>query len=63
MNNANDDMSPLTDLITCIVCKVTMNITNSFPEARGSDLVQYCCEWCGRIELIRLIRRSRDAPA
>jgi hypothetical protein len=63
MNNANDDKSPLIDLLTCIVCKVTMKIANSFPEAQGSDLVQYCCERCGRIELIRLIRRSRDAPA
>ena len=32
MSNANDDKSPLIDLITCIVCKVTMKIANSAPD-------------------------------
>jgi hypothetical protein len=63
VNNANDDKSPLIDLLTCIVCKVTMKIAISTPESSGGDLVQYRCEQCGRIELVRLIRRSRDEPA
>ena len=61
-SNANDDKSPLIDLLTCIECKVTMIIAKSQPDANGSDLVQYRCA-CGRIELVRLIRRSRDAAA
>lgn len=63
MSNANDDKSPLIDLLTCIVCKVTMKIANSTPDAEGSDLVQYSCELCNRTELVRLFRRSRDAAA
>ena len=41
MSNANDDKSPLIDLLTCIVCKVTMKIANSVPDAEGSDLILY----------------------
>jgi len=63
MRNANDDKSPLIDLLTCIVCKVTMKIANSTPDAEGSDLVQYRCKLCNRTELVRLFRRSRDAAA
>jgi len=63
VNNANDDKSPLIDLLTCIICKVTMKIASSTPESSGTDIIQYRCEQCGRIELVRLIRRSRDAPA
>jgi hypothetical protein len=33
MSNANDDKSPLIDLLTCIVCSVTMQIATSVPEA------------------------------
>ena len=61
MGNANDDRSPLIDLLTCVECKVTMKIARSDPDANGSDLVQYRCDLCGKIELVRLIRRSRDA--
>jgi transposase-like protein len=61
MSNANDDKSPLIDLLTCIECKVTMKISRSDPDENGSDLVRYRCVSCGRIELVRLIRRSRDA--
>jgi hypothetical protein len=61
MSHANDDRSPLVDLLTCIVCKVTMKIEKSDPDENGGDLVQYRCGLCGRIELVRLIRRSRDA--
>ena len=61
MSHDNDDKSPLIDLLTCIECKVTMKIVRSDPDANGSDLVQYRCELCGRIELVRLIRGSRDA--
>ena len=63
MSNANDDKSPLIDLLTCIVCKVTMKIANSAPDTEGRDLVQYRCELCNRIELVRLFRSSRDAAA
>ena len=63
MSSANDDKSPLIDLLTCIECKVTMKIANSDPDANGSDLVQYRCDLCGRVELARLIHRSRDAAA
>ena len=61
MSLANDDRSPLVDLLTCSVCKVTMKIEKSDPDENGSDLVQYRCELCGRNELVRLIRQSRDA--
>ena len=63
MSNANDDKSPLIDLLTCIVCKVTMKIADTAPDAEGSDLIQYRCELCNRTELVRLLRRSRDAAA
>ena len=63
MSNANDDKSPLIDLLTCIVCNVTMKIAKSDPDANGSDLVQYRCELCGRIELVRLIRRKYHVGA
>ena len=63
MNNANDDKSPLIDLLTCIICKVTMKIASSTPESSGTEIIQYRCEQCGGIELVRLIRGSRDAPA
>jgi hypothetical protein len=63
MNTANDDKSPLIDLLTCAVCNVQMTISNSIPETSGSDLVRYCCNQCGGIETIRLIRRNREAPA
>ena len=39
MSSANDDRSPLIDLLTCIECKVTMQIAKSDPDANGSDLV------------------------
>ena len=61
MGHANDDRSPLIDLLTCIACKVTMKIEKSDPDENGSDLVQYRCELCSRIELVRLLRQSRDA--
>jgi len=63
MSNANDDKSPLIDLLTCIICKVTMKIADTAPDAEGSDLIQYRCELCNRTELVRLLRRSRDAAA
>ena len=63
MSSANDDRSPLIDLLTCIECKVTMHIAKSDPDVNGSDLVQYRCDLCSRTELVRLIRRSRDAAA
>ncbi|MET0676450.1 MAG: hypothetical protein ABW175_11685 [Bradyrhizobium sp.] len=63
MTTANDDKSPLIDLLTCPVCNLQMTISQSFPEASGSDLVRYRCDQCGGIETIRLIRRIRDPRA
>jgi hypothetical protein len=31
MSSANDDRSPLIDLLTCIECKVTMQIAKATP--------------------------------
>jgi hypothetical protein len=60
-HHLNDDKSPLIDLLSCIVCKRTMKLEKSAPDAEGRDIVQYRCELCKRIELVRLFRRSRDA--
>jgi hypothetical protein len=57
----NDDKSPLIDLLSCFVCKETMKIKRSAPDRKGHDIVQYRCPRCGRIESVRLFRRSRDA--
>jgi hypothetical protein len=59
----NDDKSPLIDLMNCIVCRETMKIEKSAPDAEGRDILQYRCGRCGRIERVRLFRRSRNAPA
>ena len=50
----NDDKSPLIDLIRCIVCDQTMKLEKSSPDAEGSDIIQYRCSLCNRIELVRL---------
>ena len=57
----NDDKSPLIDLISCIACNQTMKLEKSSPDADGSDIIQYRCGLCNRIELVRLLRRSRDS--
>ena len=45
MSNANEQ-SRRDRSLTCIVCKVTMKIANSTPDADGRDLVQYhCCNY------------------
>ncbi len=62
-HHLNDDKSPLIDLLTCIVCKRTMKLEKSAPDADGMDIIQYRCGRCDRIERVRLFRRSRDAPA
>jgi hypothetical protein len=54
----NDDKSPLTDLMSCIVCHRTMKLEKSSPDAESGDLIQYRCETCGRIETLKLVRRS-----
>jgi len=36
----NDDKSPLIDLLTCIVCKRTMKLEKSAPDAEGRDIIQ-----------------------
>jgi len=55
----NDDKSPLTDLMNCIACIRTMKLEKSTPDGAGGDLIQYRCEACGRIEMLRLVRRGR----
>jgi hypothetical protein len=55
----NDDKSPLTDLLNCIVCNETMKLEKSAPDGEGGDLIQYRCELCERIERVRLFRRSQ----
>jgi DNA-directed RNA polymerase subunit RPC12/RpoP len=47
--------------LTCIVCKRTMKLEKSAPDADGMDIIQYRCGRCGRIERVRLFRRNRDA--
>ena len=58
---ANDDKSPLIDLLCCIVCSETMKLEKSSPDAEGMDIIQYRCGRCNRIERVRLFRRSRTA--
>ena len=60
-HHSNDDKSPLIDLLVCIICGETMKIEKSTPDAGGTDIVQYRCGRCDRIERVRLFRRSRDA--
>jgi transposase-like protein len=57
----NDDKSPLIDLMSCLVCKETMKIEKSAPDPEGHDIIQYRCQRCDRIELVRLFRRGRKA--
>jgi hypothetical protein len=57
----NDDKSPLIGLLNCIVCKETMRLESSAPDAEGKDIIQYRCNRCDRIERVLLFRRSRDA--
>lgn len=61
MKSVNDDKSPLIDLLVCIECRETMKIEKSDPDAEGSDIIQYRCARCGRIERVRLYRGHRDA--
>jgi hypothetical protein len=60
-HHLNDDKSPLIGLLSCIVCKETMNLDGSAPDAEGKDIIQYRCKRCGRIERVLLLRRNRDA--
>jgi hypothetical protein len=55
----NDDKSPLADLMSCITCSQIMKLEKSMPDGTGGDLIQYRCEICGRIEMLRLVRRGR----
>ncbi|MGY3607650.1 MULTISPECIES: hypothetical protein [unclassified Bradyrhizobium] len=57
----NDDRSPLLTLISCIICRKTMRLERSTPGKDGKDIIQYRCEDCGRVERVRLLRRSRLA--
>jgi hypothetical protein len=54
----NDDQSPLITLISCMVCAKTMKLETIAPDGEGDDLIKYRCEQCGRIERLRLARRS-----
>ena len=55
----NDDRSPLLDPMNCIVCNQTMKLEKIGPDDQGDDIIQYRCKLCGRIERLRLFRRSR----
>jgi hypothetical protein len=52
----NDDQSPLTTLISCMVCSKTMKFERISPDGEGDDLLQYRCGQCNRIERLRLLR-------
>jgi DNA-directed RNA polymerase subunit RPC12/RpoP len=54
----NDDQSPLATLISCMVCGKTMKLETIAPDSDGDDLIKYRCGQCGRIERLRLARRS-----
>jgi hypothetical protein len=54
----NDHQSLLTKLISCVECAKTMRIERIDPDGDGKDMIQYRCEHCGRIERLRLIRRT-----
>lgn len=56
---ANDDKSPLIDLLSCIVCNEPMKLEKSSPDEEGMDIIQYRCGLCNRIERVRLFRRTR----
>jgi hypothetical protein len=56
----NDDRSPLLDLMNCIVCDQTMKLEKIDPDDGGNDVIQYRSKLCGRIERLRLFRRSRE---
>jgi transposase-like protein len=56
----NDDRSPLLYLMNCTVCSQTMKLEKIHPDDEGNDLIQYRCKLCGRIERLRLFRRSRN---
>jgi hypothetical protein len=56
----NDDKSPLVGLMSCMVCDQPMNIEKIDPDGEGDDLIQYRCRLCGRMERLRLFRRSRS---
>jgi len=54
---------PFKSLLNCIICKETMKLEKSAPDAEDKDIIQYRCEQCERIERVQLFRRSRDAAA
>ena len=54
----NDDRSPLVTLMSCMVCAKTMKLETIAPDGEGDDLIKYRCGQCGRIERLRLVRRS-----
>ena len=60
MRNVNDDKSPLINLLSCVDCRQNMTLEKVVPDEGGKDLIQYRCKLCGRIEVLRLIRRTRD---
>ena len=58
--HANDDRSPLTDLLTCIGCNHSMEIELIAPDNDGENLIRYRCKIYYRIEILRLSRRGAD---
>jgi hypothetical protein len=43
-------------LLTCIDCNQTMTLEKIDPDDMGNDLIQYRCQICQCIELVRLAR-------
>ena len=54
----NDDQSPLISLMSCMVCAKAMKLETIAPDDNGKDVIKYRCGQCGRIERVRLVRRS-----
>ena len=49
--------NPLLNLMTCVVCNPPGN--SRIDPDDGNDLIQYRCKLCGRIQRLRLCRRTR----
>src|SRR5258705_9710151 len=57
-HHLNDDKSPLIGLMNCIICRQTMKIEKSSPDAEGKDIIQYRCGRCDRTHISGLIDPS-----
>jgi hypothetical protein len=62
-HHLNDDKSPLIGLMNCIICRQTMKIEKSSPDAEGKDIIQYRCEssWCDYSVEVEMCRSEGEA--